>query len=261
MCSVSWWIDESGYQIFFNRDEQKMRASALPPQSFVQQDTEVLMPIDPVGQGSWISLNEQGLSLCLLNNYQGKKPAGELISRGQLLKALSSAESIAKVERQFSQLDLQQFAPFILLAFELGNDKVREFQWNGGRISIDYAISPHFSSAVALENVVTYRQSIYCELAAKTPGDLMSFHSQHHPEHSHLSVCMHREDAQTVSFTHIQAAKDNLQMSYVAGSPCSHLTAAALAEQTYRFQSNRFQNNRFQGNRFQEKVPLVGIPL
>jgi hypothetical protein len=256
VCSVSWWIDQSGYQIFFNRDEQKTRAPALPPQSLVQQGAKVLMPIDPVGKGSWISLNEQGVSLCLLNNYQGKKPAGELISRGQLLKRLSSSRTVVQVEQQFAQLDLQQFAPFILLAFELGNDKVREFQWNGERVSIDYAISPHFSSGVALDSVIAYRQSIYDELSVKAADDLLSFHSQHHLEHSHLSVCMHREDAHTVSFTRIQAAKDNLQMSYVAGSPCSHLTSAALAEQTYHFQGNRFQDNRFQ-----EKISLVGIPL
>ncbi|QUX91255.1 hypothetical protein CYL31_07415 [Marinomonas sp. A3A] len=256
MCSVSWWIDESGYQLYFNRDEQKTRAPALPPQSFIEQGTQVLMPIDPVGKGSWISLNEQGLSLCLLNNYQGKTPSGELTSRGQLLKRLSSEATVAQVEWQFAQLDLQQFAPFTLLAFELGHDKVREFQWDGEKVSVTYAISPHFSSAVALESTVAYRQSIYDELSVKTSDDLLVFHSQHHPEHPHLSVCMHREDAQTVSFTRIQVAKDNLQMSYVAGSPCSHLTPAALAAQTYRFQDNRFQNDRFQ-----EMVPLFGISL
>jgi hypothetical protein len=256
MCSVSWLVEESGYQLFFNRDEQKTRVAALPPQSFIQQGTQILMPVDPVGKGSWISLNEQGVSLCLLNNYQGKKPAGELISRGQLLKRLSSATTVAQVEQQFAKQVLELFAPFTLLAFELGNNKVREFQWDGERVSIAYATSPHFSSAVALESAVAYRQSIYRELAAKTPVDLLSFHSQHHPEHSHLSVCMHREDAETVSFTRIQVSKDNLKMAYVAGAPCLHLTPEALAEQTYRFQGNRFQDNRIQ-----EKVPLVGIPL
>lgn len=256
MCSVSWWIDKSGYQLFFNRDEQKTRAAALPPQSFILLGIQVLMPVDPVGNGSWISLNKQGVSLCLLNNYQGKKPAGELISRGQLLKRLSSATSISRVEQQFADLILQRFAPFTLLAFELGNDKVREFQWDGEKVSVTYAISPHFSSAVSLDSAASYRQSIYDELAAETADDLLSFHSQHHPEHSHLSVCMHREDAQTVSFTRIQATKDNLQMTYVAGSPCSHLTPAALDSQVYGF-----QDNRFQGNRFQEKVPLVGRPF
>ncbi|MGO2356355.1 MAG: NRDE family protein [Marinomonas foliarum] len=257
MCSVSWWIDESGYQLFFNRDEQKTRAPALSPQSFTLQGIQVLMPIDPVGKGSWISLNEAGVSLCLLNNYQGKTPSGQLTSRGQLVKQLSSATGLAQIEWQFAQLDLQQFAPFTLLAFELGNSKVREFQWDGENASILYAQSPHFSSAVELEGVTAYRQSVYEELAVESADDLLLFHSQHHPEQSHFSVCMHREDAQTVSFTRIQVAKDNFQMSYVAGSPCSNLTPQALASQSYCFQDNGFQSNRSQDTCFHEKVSLV----
>uniref|UniRef100_A6VVF0 NRDE family protein n=1 Tax=Marinomonas sp. (strain MWYL1) TaxID=400668 RepID=A6VVF0_MARMS len=257
MCSVSWWIDESGYQLFFNRDEQKTRTPALSPQSFVLQGIQVLMPIDPVGKGSWISLNEAGVSLCLLNNYQGKTPSGQLTSRGQLVKQLSSATGLAQIEWQFAQLDLQQFAPFTLLAFELGNSKVREFQWDGENASILYAQSPHFSSAVALDSITAYRQSVYEELAVTCADDLLLFHSQHHPEQSHFSVCMHREDAQTVSFTRIQASKNDLQMTYVAGSPCMHLTPQALASQSYGFQDNGFQNNRFQDPCFQEKVSLV----
>jgi hypothetical protein len=234
MCSVSWCIDDSGYQIFFNRDEQKTRAPALAPQSFFQQETHVLMPIDPVGQGSWISLNEYGLSLCLLNNYQGTKPEGELISRGQLLKRLSSEADLAQVEAHFGTLTLEQFAPFTLLAFELENSKVRSFEWNGKQACISNAVSPHFSSAVALDNVSEYRQSVYEHEPMKNTEALLMFHSQHHPEHSHMSVCMHRDDAQTVSFTRIQVSKDSMQMNYVPGSPCTHLSPQTMAALAYR---------------------------
>lgn len=233
MCSVSWWIDDFGYQIFFNRDEQKTRASALPPQAFMQQKTQVLMPVDPVGKGSWISLNEHGLSLCLLNNYQGKKPEGELVSRGKLLKRLSSEATIANVEQHFNQLLLDQFAPFTLLAFEFANNKVRSFEWNGETVSIDYATSPCISSAVDLEKVSIYRQTAYEALPIETADDLLAFHSQHHPKHSHLSVCMHREDAQTVSFTCIQVSNESMKIGYVPGSPCSCLLPDALAARTY----------------------------
>lgn len=232
MCSVSWWIDASGYQLFFNRDEQKSRAPALPPQTFILRGVKVLMPVDPVGQGSWISVNEHGLSLCLLNHYQGKKPAGELISRGQLVKYLSSAKTIAEVAQRFSELKLGVFAPFTLLAFELGHSTARELQWNGESFCVVAAFSPYFSSAVALEDVVTYRQSVYDALPNIDSHTLLAFHAQHHPEQSHMSVCMHRDDAQTVSFTGVRVSEQHRQMSYVAGSPCTHLTAATLALKT-----------------------------
>lgn len=56
----------------FNRDEQKSRALALAPAIYDRQGVSVMMPLDPQGQGSWISLNQFGLSLCLLNNYQAE---------------------------------------------------------------------------------------------------------------------------------------------------------------------------------------------
>lgn len=233
MCSVSWCLDTSGYQLFFNRDEQKTRAPALVPQSFFQQQTHVLMPIDPVGNGSWISLNEHGVSLCLLNNYQGQKPEGPLISRGQLLKSLSSESSIANVEAQFSQLALDRFAPFILLAFERSNNQVRAFEWDGKHANVSYVTSPQFSSAVTLEKASAYRQSTYDKAPIKNTDAYLAFHSNHHPEQPHLSVCMHREDAETVSFTRIHVSGDRMEMSYVPGSPCTHLSPATLAALTY----------------------------
>lgn len=94
MCSVTWSLSDTGYQVFFNRDEQRSRALALPPAIYDRQGVAVMMPLDPQGQGSWISLNQFGLSLCLLNNYQGRVPDGTLISRGLLLKSLAGSSSI-----------------------------------------------------------------------------------------------------------------------------------------------------------------------
>ncbi|MBJ7536226.1 NRDE family protein [Marinomonas transparens] len=234
MCSVSWLIDKDGYQIFFNRDEQKNRALALPPQQLTLDQVDVLIPIDPVGKGSWISVNEFGLSLCLLNNYQGKTPSGELISRGLLLKNLSVAASVEELERAFKRLSLRQFAPFTLLAFDsdltLENPNVMAFEWNGEDFHQQVTEAPHFSSGVELEQVVAYRHQAYLT----HQHELLDFHRHHHIEHSHFSVCMHRHDAQTVSFTHVQVTANKQQMSYVAGSPCMALSAAALTKNCYQ---------------------------
>lgn len=37
MCSVTWSLSETGYQVFFNRDEQKSRALALAPAIYDRQ--------------------------------------------------------------------------------------------------------------------------------------------------------------------------------------------------------------------------------
>ena len=60
MCTVSWFHTELGYELFFNRDEQKSRPTALEPRRFKQNNIESLMPIDPLGGGSWIATNNRG---------------------------------------------------------------------------------------------------------------------------------------------------------------------------------------------------------
>lgn len=92
-----------------------------------------MMPLDPQGQGSWISLNQFGLSLCLLNNYQGRVPDGTLISRGLLLKSLAGSSSIEQITLAFEKLALSRFAPSLcwLLILCLLNSKVRYWLMHG----------------------------------------------------------------------------------------------------------------------------------
>ncbi|ETX10534.1 hypothetical protein MUS1_14995 [Marinomonas ushuaiensis DSM 15871] len=245
MCSVSWLIDQNGYQIFFNRDEQKTRAQALPPRTQEMDGVKVLMPIDPVGQGSWISVNEHGVALCLLNNYQCDNPKAALFSRGLLLKHLSKEISVDGVCNAFQLLTLPQFAPFILLAFDLNlldrKTRVMALEWNGSESVIHPTDSPLFSSGVDLPQVTATRKLAYQQIVGEKPtqSSLLMFHKQHHYEESHKSVCMHREDAETVSFTHIIVTPQGQEMRYVAGSPCMNLTTEALLQGTHKLPNRK----------------------
>lgn len=245
MCSVTWLVNNKGYEIFFNRDEQKTRAAALPPRIQNMDDMKILMPIDPVGQGSWISTNEVGLSLCLLNNYQGRMPEHVLFSRGLLLKTLSKEKSIKDVCMAFERLSLPQFAPFILLAFDLSicqqGQSAMAIKWDGVDKVIEPIEAPLFSSGVNLEEVMAYRYAIYDQVVGSEPTQesLLAFHQHHHPEHSHLSVCMHRDDAETVSFTRVSVSAKTQSMSYVAGALCGHLNQESLAKNTVSFPNKK----------------------
>lgn len=165
MCSVTWFLSDTGYQVFFNRDEQKSRALALPPAIYDRQGVSVMMPLDPQGQGSWISLNQFGLSLCLLNNYQGRVPDGTLISRGVLLKSLAGSSSIEQITLAFEKLALSRFAPFTLLAFDplltQQQGEVLAYAWDGEQFCSGVTSSPLFSSGVALDEVQRYRTQVY----------------------------------------------------------------------------------------------------
>lgn len=233
MCTVSWLIKQNSYHLFFNRDEQRSRSKALPPQHFNINDVAVLMPKDPDGGGSWISVNEWGFSLCLLNFYQGEIPNGPLYSRGQLLKSLSYCADINGFTGQLASLDLKRYAPFTILAFErLSAEEhhvglcVKSYQWDGRKLLELNASSPLTSSSVEFEDVSAARMTNFYASSANTALQHIRYHSGHHPEKGHQSVCMHRGDAKTVSFSHIEVSTQQANFHYVDGSPCLHATRA-----------------------------------
>lgn len=93
-----------------------------------------------------------------------------------------------------------------------------------------------FSSGVALDEVQRYRTQVYQHLTADgvTPEKLLAFHCHQHPQWPHLSVAMQRDDAHTVSFTHIKVSDGQLGMSYFSGRP-TQLTEQILHQPQYRF--------------------------
>ena len=232
MCTCSWKINDNGYELFFNRDEQKTRAEALPPQQFTEHGTTFLMPLDPVGKGSWIASNEHGLSVCLLNYYQGITPNGPLMSRGLLVKQLASAKDFEEVKRIINTLDLSCMASFSLLIFEAGLSKnfgsVKGLQWDGSLLKSFSPQNPMISSSVDFENVKAKRLEAF-----STAKSLFEFHCSHNKESGHLSTCMHREDAKTVSLTYISISPELKTMTYLAGSPCEAIKKAKFNEKRF----------------------------
>ncbi|MDK9760122.1 hypothetical protein KIV40_33730, partial [Vibrio sp. D173a] len=185
--------------------------------------------------------NEFGLSLCLLNNYQGIVPDGPLISRGLLLKNMSSSRNIAQLTEAFHRLELSSFAPFTLLAFAPNltqhNGLVVAYKWDGVQQSTVETDSPLFSSGVDLARVQAYRQAKYDQLIStgKNQQNLLMFHSHHHSEQPHLGTCMHRSDAQTVSFTHLRNLHGHASMFYAPGSPCEPINPCQINQQRFTF--------------------------
>jgi len=224
MCTVSWLIEGNDYHVLFNRDEQRTRSLAIPPQVINIENTQALMPIDPDGNGSWISTNEFGLTLCLLNYYQGTKPQGILISRGLLLKNLSVFSTVNGVNQHLKKKSLNQYAPFSLLAFgvnEAGQVVQQTWQWNGKELTVINLASPFTSSSVKFDEVSQSRLSQAANIPTPiTTESLIEYHQSHLPSKGYLSVCMHREDAKSVSFSHIHVGAKKTVFNYKNGSPC-----------------------------------------
>jgi len=233
MCTVSWLRDEGGYHLLFNRDEQRSRSQALIPQVFDFLGRKIIMPIDPDGNGSWISTNQYRLSLCLLNFYQGDIPKGKLTSRGLLLKELSHHQYPDDIAQALSTLKLENYAPFSLLVLGYQPSSqlmVKMWVWDGHTLTANTPNSPYTSSSVAFEQVSSERMA----LARNFPvdvcvRDLESYHRSHAPAKGKLSVCMHREDAKSVSFSRISVQAQRVDFYYKNAAPCSNVPLNKLS--------------------------------
>ncbi|MDE1464884.1 NRDE family protein [Spartinivicinus poritis] len=245
MCTISWLVHSDHYEVFFNRDEQKSRAAALPPQLINHSPTLSLMPIDPVGGGSWLAATEYGQIIALLNLYQADigEVSSEQQSRGLLVHQLASFTDWQAQQHWLKQLDYHLYRPFSLFIFtpiwhsqsQLKQLLVHQFDWDNQTFQQQQPEHPFFSSSsVATQTVLANRLACYealrtssntstsaqNESCALTSQDLLQLHRSHQPKASAYSICMHREDAQTVSFSHIKVNPLYTEFDYYPDSPC-----------------------------------------
>jgi hypothetical protein len=224
MCTLSWLKTQDGYEIFFNRDEQRSRSIASIPELYnTPSGNQFIMPTDLDSGGSWIGLTEAGISVCLLNFYQGVTPNSILISRGLLVKNLLGLNNLDEMLNELSRMALDCYAPFTLAIFDPEQDQPICFCWDGVTFTDIKIKSPYTSSGVEFPQVSHARQQTFRQHFKDRPkciDQLKAFHRSHLPEKSKWSVCMHREDASTVSFSHLSINPFNSVFHYVAGSPC-----------------------------------------
>lgn len=233
MCTLSWVRREDGYTVFFNRDERRTRSTGVSPAEQMINGVRFLAPGDPDGGGSWISVNDRRITLCILNQYDVPRPEiKEPISRGQLLLSMAHLGSQAEVWNAVRSSGLMQYPPFTLAVFEPGLP-AHLIGWDGNSL-IDWTYGASgmvlSSSSVAQQAAEDSRRRLFDESIAVGAIDeavIEELHRSHKPEQGALSVCMHRSDAQTVSLTRVVVGSTDAKMSYFGGSPCQATTAVS----------------------------------
>jgi hypothetical protein len=231
MCTVTWLVSGSGYELFMNRDELYTRGPGLPPSIHSHEATRYLAPIDSDGGGTWIAANEYGLTVCLLNHYPpapaspavASQPKGGYRSRGQLVMELASSRSPDSVAEAVGGGMLASYRPFSLFAIAAGHAPVL-LRWNGyGNLErVDPPTPPVASSSFDSEAVVESRTRTYVALVGEDPSptNLAAYHASHEPEKGPYSVCVHREDGGSRSLTRVLVDGREVRLSYQAGPPC-----------------------------------------
>ncbi len=215
-----------GYRVYFNRDEQKTRPRAALPSEFLTKGVRFICPIDPQGGGTWCATNEYGFTFALLNFYQGRFPKGKLRSRGELVKNAAQFNRVEHVEQYLASVDLNKYPPFSFLIFSPFSTSVSLLRWTGKSLEASIQESPLISSAKYFERVRESRLNLYQATLYRdgeytpTKSDFIALHKSHEPERSAYSMCMHRDEAQTVSFSCVEVAGECAEYWYSDGPPC-----------------------------------------
>jgi uncharacterized protein with NRDE domain len=233
MCTASWLRDGNGYHLLFNRDEKLTRKHATRPSVSTTAGIRFLAPIDGNSGGTWIAVNEFGVTLGLLNgaNLTGTETPGvHSKSRGLLILEVMAAPSADAACTLVRATDLSEFQPFTLIALDRFQP-ARLIEWNGSRTTFMPSANskmPLTSSSFNTEIVRKSRRLEFDRLVGLRDNinisKLFEYHRSHGPACGAYSPCTHRADAETMSFSHIHVTPSDVRFLYAAGAPCKTLS-------------------------------------
>ena len=187
-----------------------------------------LAPIDPAEGGTWILVNEFGLVLALLNNYQANtEPRGAPISRGRLVLDLAEASGLAALSAGLGRAELARYRGFHLLVLPPA-EPAALFDWDGLALRREdrpdaqrpLISSGHDLPGVRRRRLETFRLQV---LEANGPEEqrLRDFLASGPPAGAPepvgaYAVRMSRPDARTVSQTEVFVDSERVRLRYRA---------------------------------------------
>jgi hypothetical protein len=228
MCTVTVVPARETIRLACNRDELRSRPAGLPPRIQQFGPRRAVLPVDPTSGGTWVAVNDAGLVMALLNVNARKGPSATPAgprSRGKIIPALLHADTPLAAAFSALTLDPAQYAPFRLVLVNR-REGVAVYS-DGSRIWLVWRIgltSPQLftSSGLGDQAVEGPRRQLFGELVDRS-GDRFArqdaFHRHRWPDRPHLSVCMDRPDAQTVSHTIVSLGPDRVTLTYHPDAP------------------------------------------
>ena len=235
MCTATWIRSAEGYELFFNRDELRTRAPALPPTVRELRGVRFVAPTDGDAGGTWLGVNDRGVTIGLANGVPAACDREPTRSRGLLVLDLLPCASLGEVREAIAAIDAGSYRAFEL--FALGpRGEGRLWRWDGREIAGRDAGSEGtliLSSSRDADRARIERERLLEKLRREhgglDAGLLAAFHESHEPERGAWSPCMHREDAGTVSESRIRVGRAEVAFTYAAGPPCERARPATVA--------------------------------
>ncbi len=219
-------LSKGGYRLARNRDAQRNHPAASRPEIVTEKGVQIIYPVDPTTEGGWISVNEAGLCLDIMGSYADdqahlknyRKDFGVLIPR--FAHHATAAEALEQIRKDVKP---GTYGPFSMLcvdgrsAYAITSDgqELKDKKYTINRC-------PMFTCSTLGNKVVQQsRKNLYDAMLRKspTPAKQDAFHAHQWPSQPHLSVCMERDDARTVSLTVVTMMADSVSMLYHDGMP------------------------------------------
>ena len=221
------------YRLFFNRDELHSRGPEIPPsEARSESGVRYIAPTDSDAGGTWITANEFGVTVALLNGYVASKdPAPtQFTSRGTLVRSLADSKSVRHLWKKLGPAQLRAFRPAVVVAVAPG-DWPMLVRWDGREVVTDVRADrrlPIASSSFEQSAVQRFRRDLYRDCVgdpksrahAPSPEALMRFQSYVGPDGpSALTPSMSRTDAATRSHCAIEVDPGLVRFKYAANPP------------------------------------------
>jgi hypothetical protein len=227
MCTVSFFPKGTSYLVGMNRDELLTRGTATPPRIRQYGTAVAIYPTDAEG-GTWIGANDAGISLAILNwNSFPQKTKSR--SRGEVIVGAIPRRSEAEIKQHMGSSDFAGMRPFRLVGLFPTESEVVEWRWDGMNVeSLTLPWQPlhWFSSGLSDAQALAQRRPVTQKAAYLAESGssewLRELHSSHSPERGAFSICVHRDDAATLSYTEIEITDPAVTMKCLEGSPCAH---------------------------------------
>ncbi len=248
MCTVSFLPKSRGFYLAMNRDEKRNRVAALAPAVVESGSRRAVFPREPTG-GTWISANDAGVCLALINWHRiERKPKNGVLSRGLVVRELAGKSTANEIAAALRKLPLRKLQPFRLIAIVPLQKRVIEYRWNLERLAtcdrewqrqhwfssgFDERTAERVRAKICASFVVPLRRDDHGRRETSRRGtrtgvdatgysliSLRELHRSHAPNRGPFSVCMHRLDAMTVSYTEVAVSKQRATMRYKRGASC-----------------------------------------
>ncbi len=223
------YIPSAGHSSFVltsNRDERVFRPT-LPPVIGWLNDIKVAFPTDTKAGGSWIAINENGRTCCLLNGAYAahQKQEHHTRSRGQIVLELASSR-LDEVTF-FQSIELKNVEPFTMVTIQQECKQVvrlSEFVWDGNQKhfrELDKTTAYIWSSATLYSEKNRHERKLWFDAFIAKSGDdvspekILDFHTAKHSKDHSLNLIMKRKGGlRTVSVTQVTGQNSTTRMQY-----------------------------------------------